>query len=229
MPETRLSRLRLLQLLSPTLPTGAFTYSQGMEWAVECGWIRDEDDTRQWLCSLMQLGLYHLELPVLTRLYQAVAKDDTDAFQHWSHRLYACRETSELREEEVQRARALLTVLQNLPGADERLHHEDWQAALAKTQLAPLALAACHWEIPLTELLPAYVWSWLDNALQAAIKLVPLGQTQGQKLLYELAGEADRSIDTALDVADDAVGSSTPAQAIASSLHERQYSRLFRS
>ncbi len=229
MPENGLSDLRLLQLISPNLPTGAFTYSQGMEWAVECGWVGDAGGVGQWLTSVLQDSLCYLELPLLFRLYAATKDRDAAKFLYWSQRLYASRETLELRDEEIQRARALLTVLKNLPDNQDWQELVDWETALMRSQLAGYAIAACRWHIAPLQLLQAYTWSWLENAVAAAIKLVPLGQTEGQRLLYELAASIQPVVAQACEVEDEDIGASTPALAIASSRHERQYSRLFRS
>jgi len=221
--------LRLLQLISPNLPTGAFTYSQGLEWAVECGWIQNRDDTRRWLQSVLDDSLQTLELPILIRLLNATNNNSHAEFQHWTQWLYASRETAELRNEEEQRARALLMVLKQLPDSEQWSELEDWQPSLRRCQLAGYALAAHHWQISLESLLAGYTWSWLENAVAAAIKLVPLGQTDGQSLLYRFSTNINTAVEHALALDDDAIGASTPALAIASSLHETQYSRLFRS
>ena len=229
MPEDHLSGVRLLQLISPNLPIGAFTYSQGMEWAVECGWVSNKEETRQWLQSVLHDSLQYLELPVLLRLYQAAKRSNQADFEYWSQWLYASRETLELRQEERQRARALHTLLGNLPKSDAWPELEEWQDGLLSSQLAGFALAARHWGITLNELLQGYTWSWLENAVAVAVKLVPLGQTDGQRLLYELGIEICVLVERTASIEDDIVGASTPALAIASSLHETQYSRLFRS
>ncbi len=221
--------LRLLQLISPNLPTGAFTYSQGLEWAVECGWIQNKADTRHWLKSVLDDSLQTLELPLLVRLFAAVKNNNHEDFQYWAQWLYASRETSELRNEEQQRARALLKVLQQLPDSHDWPQLENWRPSLLCCQLSAYALAAHHWRIPLQDLLTGYTWSWLENTVAAAIKLVPLGQTEGQQLLYQFSAEISATVEHATTLEDDALGTSTPAQAIASSLHETQYSRLFRS
>jgi len=229
MPDQNLPGLRLLQLISPTLPTGAFTYSQGLEWAVECGWIRNEQNTRQWLLSVLRDSLQYLELPILIRLHAAVKVNDHAQFKYWSHWLYASRETCELRDEEKQRARALHTVLGKLPDSQHWHELENWRHALLQCQLAGYALAASHWRIELTDLLQGYTWSWLENAMAAAIKLVPLGQTEGQRLLYELSAGIPGIVESSTTLDENSIGSCTPALAIASSLHETQYCRLFRS
>jgi len=229
MPIDNLTAARLLQLISPNLPVGAFTYSQGMEWAVECGWIANKQGVRRWLQSVLRDSLQTLELPVLRRLYQAAARKNVTDFEYWSQWLYASRETLELRKEEHQRARAMQSLLKNLPGSQDWPELEDWQNALASSQLAGYALAAQHWYVSLDDLLQGYTWSWLDNAVAVAVKLVPLGQTDGQCLLYELGMEIGTLVDDSASIEDDKIGASTPALAIASSLHETQYSRLFRS
>jgi len=229
MAESSLPGLRLLQLISPNLPTGAFTYSQGMEWAVECGWLKNEMDTRDWLQSVLKGSLQYLELPLLARLYEATESNSQTSFQHWSQWLYACRETCELRHEEQQRARALFSLLRKLPDSHNWPELESWQEALLSSQLAGYALAASHWHILLKDLLTAYSWSWLENAVAVAVKLVPLGQTEGQRLLYQLSTDIGALVECAVALEEDEIGASTPALAIASSLHENQYSRLFRS
>ena len=229
MPEDNLAGVRLLQLISPNLPTGAFTYSQGMEWAVECGWVTNKEETRRWMQSVLHDSLQYLDLPVLLRLYQAVRRNNQADFQYWSQWLHASRETLELRQEERQRARALHTLLSNLPGSDAWPELEAWQDGLLSSQLAGYALAAWCWHIPLKELLQGYTWSWLENAIAVAVKLVPLGQTDGQRLLYELGIEIGVLVERTASIEDDIIGASAPALAIASSLHETQYSRLFRS
>jgi urease accessory protein len=229
MPIDKLSGLRLLQLISPNLPIGAFTYSQGMEWAVECGWVTKKEEARNWLQSVLHDSLQYLELPVLRHLYQAAARANGSDFDYWSRWLYASRETLELRNEERQRARAMRSLLTNLPGGQDWPELKDWQESLLTSQLAGFALAAQRWDVPLNTLLQGYTWSWLDNAVAVAIKLVPLGQTDGQCLLYELSAEIGILVERSVSVEDDMIGASSPALAIASSSHETQYSRLFRS
>lgn len=219
---------RLQQLISPGLPIGAFTYSQGMEWAVECGWISDADSLAQWLESCLNDSLATLELPVLMRLREAVTADDPEAFLGWADFLVANRETRELRLEENQRARALTAVLEKLPDS-EAMVLAHWQPALVQTQLAPLALACHHWDVPVDDMLRGQAWSWLENMVTVAVKLVPLGQSDGQQVLFRLSESLDAVVAKARALEDDALGAFTPAAAIASSLHETQYCRLFRS
>ena len=219
---------RLQQLISPGLPIGAFTYSQGMEWAVECGWIRDDVTLHDWLHGCLFDSVAVLELPVLKRLHDALLASDDEAFREWAAYLVASRETKELRLEEGQRAMALTQVLRKLPDADA-LDLPRWQDALALTQLAPLALACHHWQVLQQDMLRGHAWSWLENMVTVAVKLVPLGQSDGQRVLYRLSDVLDEVVAQASALSDDELGAFTPAAAIASSLHETQYCRLFRS
>ncbi len=226
--SAELAFFRLQQLISPSLPIGAFTYSQGMEWAVEAKWIDDAESLRAWLNSCLFNSLAQLELPILIRLYNAREESD-EQFSNWCDYLLASRETRELRQEEQQRAAALLTVLTKLPDSCEWHELEACSLDLKKTPLAGLAIAASRWNLSLEELLKGYLWSWLDNMVNVGIKLVPLGQSDGQRILFRLSEELSSAIEKALVLEDEDIGASTMALAIASSLHETQYCRLFRS
>ncbi|MFT4632422.1 MAG: urease accessory protein [Candidatus Pseudothioglobus sp.] len=234
-----LAQLRLYQLYSPALPVGGFTYSQGIEWAVEAGWVVNKEDFRQWLLSLLENNLTRLDLPVLLRLQQACAdastgaETDADAdaisakadFQYWSQLLVASRETKELRLEERQRGAALARLLPAL-GVEIPA---DLTKAVRSSQLAGLALAASQWQITPQQNCLGYAWSWLENNITAGIKLIPLGQTDGQQLMLDIASRIPGAVDLAADIKNARIGSATPALAIASSQHEQQYTRLFRS
>ena len=217
--------LRLMQLVSPALPIGAFTYSQGMEWAVEDEIITNQQDVYDWLVGLLDDGLTWLDLPILKRLYEAIHEDDIAGVNQWSAYLLACRETSELRQEEINRGRALKTLLLDL-GVERA---DKFEEAMQLTQLAGFSLAAVTWKIPLHQAALGYSWGWLENQVAAAIKLVPLGQTAGQRLQLKLAELIPGAVTKAMTVEDDGIGASAPAMAVASSLHETQYTRLFRS
>lgn len=220
-----LGQVRLMQLISPALPIGSFTYSQGLEWAVEAGWVHDPATLGDWLAGLIDDGLAQFELPILARLHRACAAADPAAIALWGQRLYAGRETRELRNEERNRARALISLLGDLGVPQAR----DWRESLRHCQAAPFALAAVHWQIALEDCLLGYAWGWLESQVAAAVKLVPLGQTDGQRVQLALAGRLPAIVRSGLRVADDEIGASAMALAIASSRHETQYTRLFRS
>ena len=222
---TDLSLLRLLQLVSPGLPIGMYSYSQGLERAVEDGWIKDADAVADWLQGLLKNGLSRVDTPILARLYDAWHNNDLETVEHWSHTLIACRETAELRAEDRQTGQALARLLVNLdmPEAQVWLRRSD--ATLANL----FALAASRWQIDKADAMAGYLWGWLENQVLCAVKLVPLGQVAGQRLLKDLAGEIPGLVKQALSMADDDIGGSCFGLALASSRHEMQYSRLFRS
>lgn len=224
-PASLLADMRLYQLISPSLPIGGFTYSQGLEWAVESGWVDSKTALSSWLQAVLEHSIVTLELPLLLRLLSACQENDSRRFSELCQWLLASRETSELRKEERQRGAAMARLLPQL-GLDIPQASID---AVKSTQLAGFAIAAHQWQISAESCCAGYLWSWLENMVMAGVKLVPLGQTDGQRLLLELSAHCPALIDQAWQLSDIEVGSSTPAQVIASSRHETQYTRLFRS
>ena len=224
MPEPAdLALLRLLQLCSGSLPIGGFSYSQGLEWAVAAGWVRDAASLGDWLADLAATNLAGVEIPVLARLHAAVIARDVEATRYWCQWLLATRETSELRDEERHRGRALASLLVEL----EVPLAKDWRPTLATCQSAGFALAAAGWDIPLPRAALGLAWAWLENLVLAGVKLVPLGQTAGQRLLRDLGPVLVEAVQRGLSLSDEELGAS--ALAIASSQHQTQYCRLFRS
>lgn len=222
---TNLSLLRLLQLVSPGLPIGMYSYSQGLERAVEDGWITTAAETAEWLQGILIQGLGRVDAPILARLHDAWSDNDTEIVERWNSSLIAYRETAELRAEDKQTGQALARLLVNLeiPDAQAWLRRPD--ATLATS----FSLAAVRWEIGKVETIIAYLWGWLENQVLCAVKLVPLGQVAGQQLLKALAGQIPSLVDDALSLPDEEIGGSCFGLALASSRHEMQYSRLFRS
>lgn len=220
-----LSLIRLLHLASPSLPVGGFTYSQGIEWAVEVGWIRTAADLEAWVGDQLATALARVDLPLLVRMQAAARVGEEVAMAYWIDRLIAARESAELRQEEANRGRALadLLIAWGLPEA------RDWRALLGRSQAAGLAFAAAAWGIDPRALIAGYAWSWVENLVLAGVKCVPLGQTQGQQVLARLATLIPPALEVALNLTDDEIGASCVALAIASSAHETQYTRLFRS
>lgn len=222
---TDLSLLRLLQLVSPGLPIGMYSYSQGMESAVQDDWINNANGTTDWLHGLLAEGLAYVDAPILARLYEAWSDSDTTVVEYWSSVLIAHRETAELRAEDKQTGQALARLLINLelPEAQAWLRRPD--ATLATL----FSLAAARWQIGKAEAMTGYLWGWLENQVLSAVKLVPLGQVVGQQLLKSLSAQIPGLVQQALILTDDEIGGSCFGLALASSRHEMQYSRLFRS
>lgn len=219
------SLLRLLHLVSPTLPTGAFSYSQGLEWAVEAKWVHNGPSLHNWLTDLMGQSLAFVDIPILCRIMTALQNKELQELESWCSVLLACRETAELREEEQTRGRALATLLQALAvdGAKEL------KTTLNRSQLCGFALAAVRWNIGMQEAALGYTWAWLENQVLAGIKSIPLGQTEGQQLLQHLSAGIPKVVNLGMQVEDQDIGAASPALALACSLHENQYTRLYRS
>lgn len=216
---------RLFQLISPSLPVGAFAYSQGLEWAIEAGWVDSEETFAEWLAGQLQQSIVSLELPILNAAYEAVKQADWPALETISQRMMAWRETKELRLEEGQRGAALARLLPNLGIAMPA----EVKISAQRSQIIGLALAGAQWQITAADLGRGYIWSWLENAVMAGVKLIPLGQTQGQQILQRMVPVLEQAVQDATQIDINQAGSSAPALAIASSNHEIQYTRLFRS
>ena len=216
--------LRLCHLVSPALPVGAYAYSQGLEYAVHAGWVHDEASTLDWLQGLSANAIGTLDLPILLRLYRGWSIADLPGVRHWSAQLLAARETSELRAEELHLGRALARVLVELEIGEAG----EWQQA-APAFATLFSLAAVRWRIEAADALRGYLWTWSENQVLAALKLVPLGQSSGQRLLHRLTAAMPGIVERAQTLGDEAIGVGTLSQAFASALHESQYSRLFRS
>ncbi len=214
-----------MHLVSPALPVGAYAYSQGLEYAVERGWVADLDAAKDWIGEVLCHSLGGLDLPVLQRLHSAWQSEDLDEVGYWNDYLQAARESKELLLEDVQMGEALLRLLVSLdvPNAVA------WPKGVAVSFATAFALAAQHWRVDNDDALSGFAWSWLENQVAAAIKLVPLGQTDGQRLLMALMPVLETSVEAAKARHNDELGVGLPGLAMASAQHETQYSRLFRS
>lgn len=213
-----------MHLVSPALPIGAYAYSQGQEWAVENGWIKNADEVEHWLNGLLVNSVAQLDLAALIRLHCAWQQSDLEKVQYWNQFVLASRETHELLLEDQQLGIALSRLLDSLGIQQHRDLFND-----SPSFVSVFALAGVSWDIPCDELMQGYCWSWLENQVAAATKTVPLGQTQAQQILQRCMQNIPQAVSLARQVGDDEMGLGLPGLAIASSLHERQYSRLFRS
>jgi urease accessory protein len=217
--------LRLLQLASPALPIGAFAYSQGLETAVELGFVRDEASARAFLAGVLGDGLARLELPLLLRMQAAFVRGDDPEAERWSELLLASRETHERREEEQHLGRALARLL-----ADQGIVQAGvWRTRETVTHLVLFALAGASFGVPVAALGPAYAFAWAENQVGALSRLVPLGQLAAQRVLAALGELVPGACACALTLSDAEIGATLPGLALASALHETQYTRLFKS
>jgi len=217
--------LRLLQLVSPTLPIGTFAYSHGLEAAVEVGLVGDAETAASWVEGILWSCLRTWEIPMLVRLRNAFETNDLGAVRRWNDRLFASRPTSELVEEDRQLGLALARVLAQL-GVTES---ETWRTEPKVTYEAMFALACARWSIPADVAVRAYAFGVCEMLIGAATKLVPLGQSESQQILARLADVVGSAADDGVPLADDDMSSFAPGHAMASARHETQYTRLFRS
>jgi len=219
---------RLLQLASPTLPVGAYSYSGGLESAIEDGIVTDAHTAEMWIRHVLDFSLGSFEVPLLFRMMEALEANDYTALARWNTLFRSGRETAELRTETLQMGHALVTLLKDLPfcSADEvaELH-----GIGALTYPAVYAFAAHHMHVEREPALVGYLWSWLENQVMAALKTVPLGQSAGQRMLAGIGAELPAIEQRAMQLEDHDLTNFSPGLAIASSRHETQYSRLFRS
>ncbi|MBD2034606.1 urease accessory protein UreF [Leptolyngbya sp. FACHB-321] len=219
--------LRLLQLASPALPVGAYSYSEGLEALAEAGRLSDRDALESWLVQELRYGAIRVETAVMVRAYRACQLDDWDALGDWNRWLSAARETEELRHQSLQMGRSLLRLLQDLHLVELPqsivLQKDGCHFAIA------FALAAVRWQIDLPSAMLGYLHSWASNLVNVGVKLIPLGQTTGQQLLLQLQPAIEDAVEAVLLLQDDDLGSCSWGLALASMAHETQYSRLFRS
>lgn len=226
--------LQLIWLASPALPVGGFSYSEGLEAAIEHGLVHDEASCTEWLTDQLLLTQARGDLAAIAQAVPAWQALDMQRLQALNAWVLASRESSEMRLQTVQMGRSLLDWLRNLhehgPANPEALQA---LAALGpdRTPTWPLAYAlalACS-NAPLEQALQACAFGWAENMTQAALKAVPLGQSSGQRMLAVLARAIHEAVQTALSRTDETRQAFSPMLAILSSRHEAQYSRLFRS
>jgi urease accessory protein len=224
------SLVRALHLASTTLPVGAFSYSQGLEAAVEHGVVRSAADAHAWIAQALALSLARFEAPFVVAAMRAWSAGDDVRTAGLDLRYRATRESAELLAETLQMGYSLrrwCSETAALPPA--------WNARLAALASpaypSVFAAVAAAWALDEHAALTAYLWGWLENQVNAAMKVVPLGQSDGQRILLALGAGLDDAVDAAIARAggEESWATQCPMLAVLSSRHESQYSRLFRS
>ncbi len=220
--------IRLMRLASPSLPVGGFSYSEGLEAAVEHGLVGDEAATLAWLSDQLRHALVPSELAVVARAAEAWRRDDLAAVEALNDWLITSREAREPRQQSEQMGRSLAQWLRHLDPPEPRL------AALEALTPAPswpvaFALAGVATGAPVRAIVLTFAAGWAEAMVQAALKAVPLGQTAGQRVLARLGEQIPAAVEAALHIPLPAMQAFTPMLAILASQHEVQYSRLFRS
>jgi urease accessory protein len=221
------SLLQLIWLASPALPVGGFSYSEGLEAAVERAGVATESIATDWLGDQLQLSLARSDLAVLAQAIGAWRADELPRIRQLNDWVLQTRETSELRAQTEQMGRSLVEWLRNHDGVSKL--HVTACGQLPPTYPVAFALAASSTDAGARDCLLAYAFGWAENMVQAALKSVPLGQSSGQRILARLGRDIPVAVESAMALGDDERQSFSPMLAILSSQHEIQYSRLFRS
>ncbi len=230
-PQTPLA---LWQLISPTLPVGGFNYSEGIEWLVEAGTITNAEQLQDWLAQELKQGSIRVETAIMARAYRAVQTEapeiplDQATLQSWNQWLTATRETHELRQQSLQMGGSLRKLLLDLTPAIEPLFTFAPLSAPCHYAIA-FGLGAAFWHIDLPQATLGYLHSWVNNLISAGVRLVPLGQTAGKRILFNLMPDITHQATQILTLKDDELYSCSWGLSMASMGHETQYTRLFRS
>lgn len=220
--------LHLLQLASPSLPIGAYSYSQGLEAALESGIVTDEHSARRWIIDALHQVVARFEAPVVWRLLQAFATRDATAVKVWTERFIAARDTAEFRAETIQMGYSLDKLAIDLKIGDAVLL--DLLRSQSEVPLpTAFAFAAVALDMPHEAALHGMLFSWAENQVLVCVKSVPLGQVAGQRMLLSLRPELEAAAQTAMQLADDELCNWSPGLSLLSMQHEVQYSRLYRS
>jgi urease accessory protein len=219
--------LQLIWLASPALPIGGFSYSEGLEAAIEQGLVHHEASATDWVVDQLHLTQSRGDMAVLAQAIPAWQTGDQARLQALNNWVMATRESAEMRLQTEQMGRSLLDWLRNLQQASPA--QLQLCASLPVTYPLAMSLALSLAHTPLDQALQAYAFGWAENMTQAALKSVPLGQSAGQRMLARLACEIPAAVQTAMNLSDDDRQAFSPMLAILSSRHETQYSRIFRS
>lgn len=223
-----IAQLQLLRLASPGLPIGAYSYSQGLESALDLGLVHDAESARHWLHDVLHGPLSRFEAALLVQACRALAAGDEARLVAINQRLLASRDSRELRQETEQMGYSLRQLLAALPENQSC----PWPARLADAPVAvPVAWAVAARTLGVDEeaAVSGYLWGWLENQIMVLLKAMPMGQTAGQQLLSALLPELAIAAEAARSLPDDELSNFAPGLAWVAMKHETQYSRLFRS
>ena len=218
--------LSLLQLTNSALPVGAYSYSEGLENLVEIGIINNVEKLKDWLIPELQFGAIRLEAWVMLQAYKAAKIGDMAALNYWNNWAFAARETEELRSQSWQMGKALSRLLQELQPELKSVFSQIGQNC---NYAIAFGIASSYWQINEHKAVMGYLHSWATNLIGAGVKLIPIGQTAGQKLLLDLHPRLVEISREIFNLNADNIGSCAWGLSLASMAHESQYTRLFRS
>ncbi|MDB5920459.1 MAG: Urease accessory protein UreF [Massilia sp.] len=215
--------LHLLQFASPALPIGGYSYSQGLETAIDTGAVSDASSARAWIAGYLEEVIALWEAPLSWRLMKAFEAGDDAGVALWSERFIASRDSAEFRAETIQMGYSLTNLVAELGVADVT------RLGLDVSLPTAFACAVCALDIPHEEALLAMLFSWAENQVLVCVKSVPLGQVAGQRLLLSLSPDIEAAAAIASSICDDDMSNWTPGLSMLSIRHEVQHGRLYRS
>ncbi len=220
----------LLQLTNSSVPLGAYNYSDGLEFLVESEILNSAKGIQDWLATELQHGSIRIDIAVMLKVTAAVSDSDFAELQYWNSWLNGTRETSELRNQSIQMGNSLLKLLGDLD-PDKQLQIQQLREYLGKNChfSVTFGVAIALWDIDIKQSIWAYLHSWASNLVSAAVKLVPLGQTQGQQIIYQLHPVINTVAAELLEPKEEHFYACSWGLGLASMNHETQYTRLFRS
>ncbi|ABE40720.1 Urease accessory protein UreF [Rhodopseudomonas palustris BisB5] len=226
--EQSASLYRLMTWLSPAFPVGAFSYSSGLEWAVEAGDVIDAPSLRDWLTAMLEHGAGFCDGVFLAHAYRAVAAADETALRHVAELATAFVPSAERHLETTAQGKAFIEIVRNAWPSDGLACAVDACAGALAYPVAVGLVSATH-GVPLAATLHAFLHAVVSNWISAGARLVPLGQTDSQRVLAALEPAVIAAGDRAREASLDDLGSATFRADLASLRHETQYTRLFRS
>lgn len=219
------SLLQLIWLASPALPVGGFSYSEGLEAAIDSGHTT-ADSVQDWLSDQLHLALARGDLAALCKAVAALRRGDAQRLEELNAWVLQTRETHELRLQTEQMGRSMMEWLK---AQSPDLASLGWLDGQVPAYPIAFAMAAARSQASTRDIALSYAFAWAENMVQAALKAVPLGQTAGQRILQRLSAEIPAAVERAIQTPDSQRQAFTPMLAILSAQHESQYSRLFRS
>jgi urease accessory protein len=220
--------LDLMSWLSPSFPVGSFSYSHGLEYAAEKGLIHDRITAEQWIATILNKGSGHSDSILFLETHRAVRAGDKERFEKVSELATAMRSTSELAHESKSQALAFQKAISS---AWDKPDFEEWMSCLPPDFSYPISVATiCALSnIEESYSLMAYLHAFMTNLVSAAVRLIPLGQSDGQKIIASLSQILSENLAIILDFPINNIGSAALRVDWTSMKHETQYTRLFRS
>ena len=219
---------RLMTWLSPSYPVGAYTYSHGIEYAVEAGLVSDADGLREWIATILRHGAGQVDGVTFAAAHECAGNDDIDGLARVCEFAAAFRATAETALESAAQGRAFLSLTADVWATPvmDRLS-EAWDGPVVYP--VAVAVASAGHGVALRESLHAYLHAFAANLVSAGLRLIPLGQSDGQRVVRALEPVVGAAAETALNTPMDELGTAAPMVDICSMKHETQYTRLFRS